>query len=669
MNNLWGFLFQTVTVSLVAAVLLVFKRVFADKLSPRWQYGVWALLALRILIPADAGRQFLLPVGIWTEMWKSSVESNLSSAYSAAYEPLHLYFVVPWLKGQPQSLTDWLFAGYVLGIAVILLWHLYRYVRLRLLLKNGADVTEKTRLGIAAAAEKYTHRMGENASSFGTGRFCLSKCFSKYRLKTCDVVEVRGISSAFVCGIVHPVLVLPADIVTDDKVILHELLHLRYQDVLQNLFWFVLRTLHWCNPFLWYVFNRIGNDMESLCDQRVLERLEGEERREYGKLLLGMVNEKYARTPGTSSVSNGGRQIAGRIESIVRFKKYPRGMALVSVCIGIVLAVPCLIGTAYAQETEQFHPQTEWEWEHMMAFSRLNRCTTMAGAIDTYAKGLIFHNPGYMAIALPLSAQEDISETMEQDGSIRRYVDYAACNLQETQEGQYETVLAFWSPVDILFVPVRVYHEDGWVVEECAGRTTAACEGLDAVDALWYPDEILSGIPAIQESALKTGHGTLRLEWKTIYLTDQLIQDENASSWQGTMSGIWASYSSSDETWRPDAVFDRAEVRAQLQYDYCMLEKMPQNSVGIQYYGRDLNGECYEFPTLGGVDGGGSSSDGSGWLHSRLEEETKGWKSLEMTFGTYYNVIEPIVEPQVLDVQLWWDCQLVERVTMEGISR
>ena len=140
--------------------------------------------------------------------------------------------------------------------------------------------------------------------------------------------------------------------------LLHELLHLKYFDAAQGIFWCLIRALHWCDPFMHYVLDRVGNDLESLCDQRVLERLEGEERREYGGILLGMANAKYARAPGTSSISNGGRNISRRIAAIVRFKLYPRGMALASVCIVLVLAAPLLLGSA---DEEYAFDGTEYE--------------------------------------------------------------------------------------------------------------------------------------------------------------------------------------------------------------------------------------------------------------------------------------------------------------------
>ena len=46
MGNIWGILLQTVTVSLTAGLLLLLKGLMADKLSPRWQYGVWPSLVI-----------------------------------------------------------------------------------------------------------------------------------------------------------------------------------------------------------------------------------------------------------------------------------------------------------------------------------------------------------------------------------------------------------------------------------------------------------------------------------------------------------------------------------------------------------------------------------------------------------------------------------------------
>ena len=46
MTDSWGFLLQTLTASEAALLLLLVKAMFRDKLSPRWQFGIWSILGL-----------------------------------------------------------------------------------------------------------------------------------------------------------------------------------------------------------------------------------------------------------------------------------------------------------------------------------------------------------------------------------------------------------------------------------------------------------------------------------------------------------------------------------------------------------------------------------------------------------------------------------------------
>ena len=392
MTNIWEFLLVTLTASLTAALLLLVKSLLADKLSPRWQYGIWGLLALRMFLPVTvSGRYIILPLPLWIETFKCAAEGSMNSAYSAAFDPLSAPWFLPVINSAPRSITDWLFILYIAGIFLFLLRYAVSYMRLHALIKKAAGISSQ-------------------ASDMVNSVCCACN------LRTCRAVTIPGITSAFVCGIFKPVLVLPEDCETDDKVLLHELLHLKHRDALQNVFWALLRALHWCNPFMHYIFNRIGNDMEALCDQRVLERLEGEDRRDYGRILLSMANDRYARAFGTTSLSNGGKNIARRIQCIARFKKYPRGMALVSICIAILLIQPIFVGTA-AYGIQNSHHTSQGNSDSMLqrdlAAARLNRCTTIAGAIDTYAKGIIFEDGLYIATASPLSRQGEIAAALK----------------------------------------------------------------------------------------------------------------------------------------------------------------------------------------------------------------------------------------------------------------
>ena len=527
MTSIYAFVLQTLTVSLTAAVLLVLKYIFTDHLSPRWQYGVWALLALRILLPAGMERSVLLPgLPLWLETGKAAVESGLSSAYAAVYTPVVLDHVAPIFRGAPRSVTDWLLVVYAAGILVFALRYLASYARLRRLLRRGSPAGAEMEKRLKVVCERYG-------------------------LKPCRMVAVEGLPSAFVCGVFRPVLALPAGEAVDEKVLLHELLHLKYHDAAQSIFWCALRCLHWCNPFLHLVFDLIGNDMETLCDQRVLERLEGEARREYGVILLSMASEKYARCPGTTSISNGGAFITRRIQAIVRFKKYPKGMALVGLCLMGILVSPTLRGAAVDFSAQDHTPRRRDELTAAMAVARLDRCSTVAGAIDCYAKGLMEENGVYIAMAAPLSTHESLAAEMLRSSTeegwqvchldsgveleyIRENAGYTVLDLTAQTDGSCEGYLAFM--VDALLdryghgwersgspehtghviLPIRAYPtENGWCVEETDRRIfTSQVPEKD----LPFPGEAYTHVGYPTKTLTAEGEsGTVTITYRTHY--------------------------------------------------------------------------------------------------------------------------------------------------------
>ena len=383
MVNLWSVLAQTLALSVTAAVLLAAKRLFLDKLSPRWQYGVWAILALRALLPAGLLGRTLVPGGrVVLEAARLQVELPLSSVLTDPYGVTEVLAPVPLFpRGLPApgSITDVLFYVYAAGVLLLALWFFRSYTRLRAAIRRGLSPAPE----VLAQVEGVAARYGLTAPR--------------------RVVVLPGLESAFVCGPLRPVLALP-DRPVDDKVLLHELLHLRHGDVWAGVGVCALRCLHWCNPLIWYCCDRIQNDCEALCDQRVLERLEGEERRAYGVILLSMADGRYARAPGTSSMANGGRNIKARIQAIARFRRYPAGMALASGCVAVVLALTCLGGTGGAVEV----PGGTDRGALALAQAQLNRPTTVAGALDTYAKALLSDSPLYYAMVLPEEGREAV---------------------------------------------------------------------------------------------------------------------------------------------------------------------------------------------------------------------------------------------------------------------
>ncbi len=661
MSNIWEFFLQTGTVSLVALLLLFVKRIFADKLSPRWQYGIWFLLALRILLPVQVSRSVLLPLPLLVETVKTNAELYRGpSAYTAPYLPLSLDHVFPWTNEMPVSLTDWVFWVYIVGVVVSFLWVLVQYWVFLSRLHGAVD--------------RRASVVTENIESLANLR-------TQYRLPTCPIHVVPGLSSPFVCGFFRPMLVLP-DAVVDETVLLHELLHLRYRDVWQNLFWCALRSLHWCNPFLWYLCRRIGNDMESLCDTRVLERLDGEDRRHYGTVLLSMVQEKYARAPGTSSLSNGGKNIARRIDAIVRFKKYPAGMGTVSICMALVLSVPLLWGSAPTLDKTITTPPTTAAIGCALAYSRLHRCGTIAGALDTYAKGLISSNGVLIALSTSLDNQQTLAETMTDGHHLPTQTDlleyrsgegYRIFNLKESETEGYEAILVFpvmdWYDMPAsedtvglpssasLLVPVRVWKEgSGWIVEETGERIRSYCDFNQTA----FGD---SPVPPMRKLTATGQSGTVTVEERVWYQIDNAVSHNGLS--------FFNSMSFSNDA-KPDVPFKQAVCNIHMSYDYhdnqlgylptelVGAENMPWDGVTIPALPLEEVKQASDIPYPGRESPeewrsySGSSSSGAGWTYDMVEEN----EAHRLYWGSgdyYYDVVEPIALSNGYGIMTFWD--------------
>ncbi len=443
MLSLWAFLLQTLTASGAAVILLVIKRLFQDKLPPRWQFAAWGILALVLLYPTATGRYTLIN-------WQIPVE--VLKGFCKDYTFTRVYFPFPVLTAFPSTLPQWLFTGYILGVLWTAAGYILANCKLRRILRSSDAPDAQTADRIAQVAKIYG-------------------------LKTCQTVTVDGLPSAFLWGIFRPVLVLPAGTVPDEKVLLHELLHLKNRDTLWSLLVCLLRCIHWCNPFLMHCADLCLNDLEARCDQRVLERLDGDDRRDYGRALLAMANDGFPKVPASTGMHNGAKQISHRIEAISRFKQYPSGMGLVSVCVLLILAAYLVTGMQSNTIYQNYR-----NFALASASARSIPCTTAAAAFDTYAMAVLEQNGLYRIMCASVLDQEELHSQVAAkvaqrvtpnwdwglDSWPNKTSGYSIYNLRETRDGGYEG----------LFVCRLNYPPDGKPAEE--GKMYLALQKLRA---------------------------------------------------------------------------------------------------------------------------------------------------------------------------------------------
>lgn len=599
MLDIWGFLLQTLTASGVAVLLLVLKRLFRDKLPPKWHFALWGVLGIVLLIPAGwNGRYTVIQWQFLIELLKNKVRE---------FSFTEVLFPIPFLNHLPRTLTDWIFVAYFAGVILHISNYVFAYIRLRRILRKGKAASGEIIIKVNALA-------------------------ADLKVKTCPVIEVPGLSGAFVCGVFRPVLAVPAGETVDDKVLLHELMHLKSRDTLWSVVICLLRSIHWCNPLMVYCANCATNDMECRCDQFVLERLEGEERRDYGYILLSMVNERFAKTPGSTCVNNGGKHIRKRIEAIARFKRYPEGMQLVSVCILLLLTLSLVIGVQASQI-----PEGNPSKNITFASARSVPCTTYAGAFDTYAKAVLEQNGYYRVMCAPYAMQEQLFQELvetkdgvypEWDSGIPAWPNgqegYYVYNLNQPEKNVYEgtMVIKLNYPPDgqaeefdrmyLAIQTVRVEKENGrWVA--------IPLEDFQTVDSLeqslrWgcieLPGTLYQGT---------VGKYQLQVKVQTVYTVESTKKTENDNF-------LFGNYTFYDTTPQPHATFTSA-ARTQserLIHLGTEAERMYISLLGISvapvFPGEERPQELT--PIVGNTIGGGGSNTGESWGSQKVD---KGW--------------------------------------------
>lgn len=582
MFDIWGFFLQTLTVSGVAVLLLVVKSLLKDKLPPKWHFAVWSVLGIMILFPAGIFSRFAL------FNWQTIIE--FLKLLMKDYSFTRVLFPIPIIKDVPNTLAEWIFAVYVAGVILNLLIYFISYIKLRLVLHKGNEPSIELISTVNTIADKH-------------------------KIKPCKIVVVEGLPSAFVCGIIQPVLVVPENM-PDEKVILHELFHLKNKDTLWSIVICFLRCLHWCNPLISYCANRAINDMESRCDQFVLEQLEGEEIRNYGQILLSMSNERFAKTPGSTCINNGGKNIRERIEAIARFKKYPVGMSLVSVCVVIVLTCSLMVGVQ-ATDIPDSHKTDKWSF----AKAKSSYCTTYAGAFDTYAKAVKMESINYRIMCAPQDMQVGLNESTDikwesgLSGSAESS-NYYIFNLEMPQKDVYEGLLVMklvntpdgyeWVEGKhyLAYQKIRVYKENGrWVVTPlsdfaytCTDRNLGRYGCLD-LPAITYTDTV---------SDYKVD-----ITFQTIYVIDNQTETTN----NGAFSSLYGPSWKFNSVPIPNAEFSEAYDSQETNFTHLGTQEERDliNRIGISvasvYPGQERPDKLT--PAKGSLDTSSSSSDGT----------------------------------------------------------
>ena len=342
------------TVSLAALVPLILRRLMKKRYPARMVCAVWAILALRLLIPVQltlpqapvqvmprtsyvvqsdqtAFRQAGLPVGQNPTRWVTGTQAETLSAADTG-------------TVKTVDITDILLTLWLAGVIACVLWQGIGYYRLIRSLKGTSRSVER--------ADLHTILQEQCA----------------------DLVIDREIplrvSSAADCpmlaGFIHPTLYLPDERIsrTDAAFIFrHELTHYKHGDLWLKLLLLAARCLHWFNPLVHLIARFAQEDIEAACDDAVVRGHDGAYRRAYGETILrSAIAQSQKRKALVSCFGDDKKTLMRRFEGLFDKSVKKRGVALVVMIALLVGSLGCVVAVG-----EKKPNQTTEERALMMA--------------------------------------------------------------------------------------------------------------------------------------------------------------------------------------------------------------------------------------------------------------------------------------------------------------
>lgn len=340
----------SLSATLIALPLLLGRPLYRGRLSQRWQYYIWLVVLVRLVVwfavpeinlmqtvfsPAKATE----PAPIVTIADETGTAPNpLLMQYMQDTAPpdelLQMEAVEPEQVSSPPQLST------LLGEIWQNLWVVWISVAMMLLIRKITS-----------------YRSFERFIRAGWQPVMDAAVLDTYA----DVCAERGIRkppplflnklavSPMLVGIMRPCIVLPdVDMPQSElrMILQHELVHFTRQDILYKWVVQVLVCLHWFNPILYLVRKEISQNCELACDEKVLRNLDLAEHRQYGNTLLATIKTggSYGDTVASVTMSEEGKMLKERLHAILKF----RGRSKLATTVSISLTLILLCGAAFA---------------------------------------------------------------------------------------------------------------------------------------------------------------------------------------------------------------------------------------------------------------------------------------------------------------------------------
>ena len=321
--------------------LLAGKRFWRDKISRQWQYYIWLVVILRLLLPFAPERNLMatacqaveqalsgttlsvlpqpmtdtedadVPVSVWTP--GSVTVDNALQEDENADNPAPDFKDAAHLSSGNENVGDYIWLVWLAVVSGLLIRKITMYQSFVRYVKDGCSPVNDIAM---------LERFSDAATQTGIK-------------KPVELCVNPLVSSPMLIGFFHPCIVLPGTEISEKDfhyIALHELTHHKRRDILYK--WLVQVTvcLHWFNPMVYRMRREITRACEFSCDAAVLAKVGKDHAPEYGKTLLDAMAavRTYRENFGAVTLSENKQLLKERLVAVMNVRKKSKAVVMLT---------------------------------------------------------------------------------------------------------------------------------------------------------------------------------------------------------------------------------------------------------------------------------------------------------------------------------------------------
>ena len=301
---------------LIALAVMAVRLVLRKKASRRALCMLWALVALRLLLPVSLTVES--PVSLQAEeapvsrAYHAMQEARTSAPEEAAPAPAEssgttaaVIPTEPAAEPVPlRTFARWLPWIWVIGMGCMAAYMLLSFIWMRLTLRRAEHIQD-------------------------------------------NVYRCTQWSTPFVLGIIAPCIYVPESVSEEDlpQVLAHERCHIRRWDHVVKPFAFLLLAVNWFNPVLWAAYVLLGRDMENACDEMALKNADTAQRAAYSRALVSCAAQP--KMAAVCPLAFGEVAVKERVKNVLGYKKPAIWAAVILTAAAVVIGVCLLTKPSY----------------------------------------------------------------------------------------------------------------------------------------------------------------------------------------------------------------------------------------------------------------------------------------------------------------------------------